>query len=407
MNMELQQILEAIQQQSNALSTLNERINQLETLALHHEADAIYKDALESVVDDTSSLQKTTKGRRTTIENLSAPKEKQEPITITHVVNIPAFDVKILELKPRSVINFLSRVESYETSYLQKANMSTSFSREVQQELIALSDNEFNNTNIGTISIKKFIEITKKFFKPKTQSRFLKLMKDNIYFPYSNVKAVDTNSIGEFRNCVKKYSSDFSMLVELLSCNADHIPPLTNNKETGLIYLFNDNIPFGFGHGVFMQIGFRHGVKEHFKTIDEYIRVFNGKLDEWYELGVNLQPMFDAIKYPDRLPKPKVSKFQQKQSSQIKPNVAVNKIDEDLSSTFSKASSITTSDNATVAELQAVHPEMKPMDKSKRPCYEKALERVCNRPDCKFSHDEAMVQKYRDQLIVKLTNKNT
>jgi hypothetical protein len=87
-------------------------------------------------VDDTSSLQKTTKGRRTTIENLSAPKEKQEPITITHVVNIPAFDVKILELKPRSVINFLSRVESYETSYLQKANMSTSFSREVQQELI-------------------------------------------------------------------------------------------------------------------------------------------------------------------------------------------------------------------------------------------------------------------------------
>jgi hypothetical protein len=345
-------------------------------------------------------MQKTPKSRRTTIENLSAAK-KQEAISITHVMNIPAFEAKILELKPRSVINFLSRVESYETSYLQKANLSNSFSREVQQELIALSDSEFNNTNIGTITIKKFIELTKKHLEPKTQSRFLKLMRENVYFPYSNVKSVDTNSIGELRNCVKKYSSDFTMLVELLSCNADHIPPLTNNKETGLIYLFNDNIPFGLGHGVFTQIGFRKGVKEQFKSIDDYIMVFNNKLDEWYELGVHIQPMFDAIKYPDKLPKPKLSK---QQNQQNKPTVAVNKIDED---TLSKASSITTSENASVAEVQAMHPAMNPVSKSSRPCYEMALERVCKRPDCKFSHDEVLVQKYRDQLIAKLTKKDT
>ena len=404
---DLEQILDAIKQQSTAINNLTERMDNLENLALRHEVDALYQDALESVVGDTPVPEKATKGRRTTIENLSGHKEKQESITITHVVNIPAFEAKISELKPRSVINFLSRVESYEISYQQKANLSNSFSREVQQELIALSDNDFNNTNIGTISIKKFIELTKRHLKPNTQSRFLKLMKESVYFPYSNVKTVDTNSIGEFRNGVKKYSSDFSMLVELLSSNADHIPPLTNNKEAGLIYLFNDNIPFGFGHGVFTQIGFQRGVKNHFKTIDDYINNFNSKLDEWYDLGVNLQPMFDAIKYPDKLPKPKVNKFQHKEPNQIKPNAGINKIDEDSASVISKASSMTTSDNASNAELQALHPEMKPLDKSKRPCYEKALERVCSRPDCKFSHDEAMIQKYRDTLITKLTKRDT
>ena len=152
--MELQQILDAINEQSTLLNNLTERMDQLESSALQREVDAIYQDALESVVEDSSPMQKTPKSRRTTIENLSAAK-KQEAISITHVLNIPAFEAKILELKPRSVINFLSRVESYETSYLQKANLSNSFSREVQQELIALSDSEVNNTNIGTITIKK------------------------------------------------------------------------------------------------------------------------------------------------------------------------------------------------------------------------------------------------------------
>ena len=408
---DINKILEALQQQTTLITSISERLNALEsTVVKHEEIEDIYQDALESIIEeDASSVQKTmgSSRRRTTIENLSISK-KPESIMVTHVVNIPSFDGKISEIKPRSVINFLGKVETYETSHQQKANLSNAFTRDVQQELIGLSEGEYNNTTIGTITIQKFISIARKHLEPKTQSRFLSLMKQNIYFPYCDLKSVDTNTISELRNCIRKYGSDFLMLVELLSSNKDVIPPLTNNKETGLIYLFNDNIPFGFGHGVFTQIGFRHGIKQSFKAIDEYVTIFNNKLDEWYELGVNIQPMFDAIKYPDKLPKPKVGKFQQKQISQVKPNLAVNNIDEDLSSTLSRASSITTSDNASVAEVQAMHPDMmKPIDKSKRPCYEKALERVCNRPDCKFSHDETMVQEYRDRLIAKLTKRDT
>lgn len=400
---DISKILEALQQQTTLITNISERLNILEsTVIKNEEIEEVYQDAVDTIVDeDGTSVQNSTRNsrRRTTIENLSVYR-KQENIVVTHVVNIPAFDGKIIELKPRSVINFLGKVEGYEISHQQKANLSNAFSREVQSELIALSNNEFNNTNIGTITIQRFISIVRKHLEPKTQSRFLQMLKQNLYFPYCNVKSIDTNTVGELRNCIKKYSSDFLMLVELLSSNKSTIPPITNNKETGLIYLFNEGIPFGFGHGVFNQIGFVNGVKQNFKTIEDYVNKFIDRVDGWYNLGVDIQPMFDAVKHPDKLPTQK----ENKSKSFSKPKPAINNLEEDNLSTVSKASSITTSDK-TNPEVYAVHPDMKGIDRAKLPCHQKAIEKECKRPDCKYSHDEEVIQKYRDHLISKLLNK--
>lgn len=402
--MDIEKILEAIQQQTTLITNISNRLQVLEDekIIKQDSIDEIYKEGVESILEeDVSSVQNSIRNsrRRTTIENLSMSK-KPESIVVTHVVNIPSFDGKISEIKPRSVINFLGRVETYETAHQQKANLSNSFTREVQQELIGLSEGEYNNTTVGTITIQRFISIVRKHLEPKTQSRFLIMLKQSIYFPYCNVKEVNTNTVGELRNCIKKYSSDFLMIVELLSSNKSSIPPITNNKETGLIYFFNDGIPFGFGHGVFNQIGFKSGVKQNFKTIEEYINKFNNRIDEWYDLGVDIQPMFDAIKYPEKLPEPK----QNKPKYFNKAKQAVNNLEEDNLSMVSKASSMTSSDK-TNPELYAVHPDMKGVDRSKMPCHQKAIEKDCKRPECKYSHDEEVIQKYRDHLLSKLLNK--
>ena len=98
-----------------------------------------------------------------------------------------------------------------------------------------------------------------------------------------------------FRNMLKQYAEEFLMLLDLYSFNADMIPPINNLKEQGLIYQFNKKIPYGFGEGVYRQIGFTNSIRKTYNTMNDYINDFNNKVDNFYDCTTKVQPLFDAI----------------------------------------------------------------------------------------------------------------
>ena len=101
---------------------------------------------------------------------------------------------------------------------------------------------------------------------------------------------------------LKQYAEEFLMSLDLFSFNTDMIPPINNLKEQGLIHQFNKKIPFGFGEGVYRQIGFSNAIRKTYSTMNDYINDFNSKIDQLYECTTKVQPLFDAILDPNSTP---------------------------------------------------------------------------------------------------------
>jgi len=154
----------------------------------------------------------------------------------TSTLTIPTFDNQLLYLKPRAVIRFTSAAHTYEFTYGIKANLSKCFKYEIQQQLCSCSEGLYNISTIGTITLKDFIKITRKYLQVYTQGAFIKQLSKSSFFPASNITDLDLNTLPTFRNLLKQYTEEFIMLVDLLSNNVDSIPPLINTKDTGLIW---------------------------------------------------------------------------------------------------------------------------------------------------------------------------
>jgi len=190
------------------------------------------------------------------------------------------------------------------------------------------------------------------------------------------------------------------MLVDILSNNVDSIPPIINNKDLGLVWQFNKGIPFGFGEGIYRQVGFSDGKKIAFKTINEYCELVNKKMDEFYEFSNLIIPFFDAITNP--ADKPKMQK-----PVNDKENV---KIMDDISDQDETCTTFSCSSQST--EIDPVNMVISPPNKSKfipsdKPCFKMATDGSCDIQACKYSHDEILIKKCRSELASKLKKFDT
>jgi hypothetical protein len=173
---------------------------------------------------------------------------------------------------------------------------------------------------------------------------------------------------------------------------------VTNKKDLGLIYAFNQQIPFGFAEGVYDQINAKDN-KKKWTTIEEYLIDFDQKVEEYYDHLNNTTSFYDAFKKPTSLPKPYEQKFSSdknkttnfKRSSRNINLLEPPTTDSDLSSVLSCETSTTKSS----ININKVEGEPKP-------CYTKALKGVCDKPNCRHSHDELLIEKQRAEFIANL-----
>ena len=332
------------------------------------------------------------KERRTSLMQGSI--DNEIAANISNIIQIPQCTAELHDLQPRNVIKFISEVQTYQISYNTTANLSRSFKSrsEVALTIIAASEGQYTATNIGTITLDNFVAIVKQHLRVHTQARFLTQMRKYTWFPASNIKKINQHTFGEFRSLMKQYCNDFLMLIDLFAYDDSVIPPISTNSQNGLIHVFNEKVPFNYAAGIYMQIGFNGASKKHFNSMDDYLILFNNKIDELYKLTNMVQPLYDAILDPTRLPHEKVHWKQKQEAAQVK----ITQEDDSKS----RCSDLTTTDT-TNPEVKLIFPDRK--QKSELPCHSYALNNNCTRENCPYSHDKAIIQTYKDTLKAKLT----
>jgi len=385
MNQETEtRILDMLSEISSRLTILEETNQAAYNNTINNELDNLMEE-------DNSVMRKPSRKGSSTLHIA----ENYNPVNnYSSTLNIPAFDNQLMHLKPRAVIRFTAAAHTYEYTYGLKINMSKSFRYEIQQQLCSCSEGQYNMSTIGTITLKDFIKITRKFLQVYTQASFIKQLTKSSYFPATVIKDLNLEALPTFRNLIKQYSEEFIMLVDLLSNNVESIPPIVNTKDLGLIWQFNRSIPFGFGEGLYRQIGFKDGKKITFKNINEYCELVNKRMDEFYEYSNLIIPFFDAITNPNDKPKElKITK------ENIK-NINLFEDGEDDSRT-------TFSTNSLLSDIDVVNVVPAPMNRPKfqasnRPCFRIATDGICEINGCKYSHDTDQIKKCRQELMAKL-----
>jgi hypothetical protein len=187
------------------------------------------------------------------------------------------------------------------------------------------------------------------------------------------------------------------MLVDLLSNNVESIPPIVNTKDLGLIWQFNRSIPFGFGEGLYRQIGFKDGKKITFKNINEYCELVNKRMDEFYEYSNLIIPFFDAITNPNDKPKElKITKENIKNINLFEDEGG------DSYTTFSTSSLLSDIDVVNVVPAPNNINNKPKFQTTDRPCFRMATDGICETSTCRYSHDTELIKKCRQELMNKL-----
>ena len=364
-------------------------------------------DQLDELSFDNNVLKKPSRKGSSTLHQAETYQPQNANLTYTNTLQIPTFDNVLISLKPRAVVKFTAAAHTYEYTNKIKVNLSQAFQYEIQQQLVASSQGTYNASTIGTISLENFIKIARLHQQVYTQASFLKKIQRNAIFPATTITNVDLITFPTFRNLIKQYSEEYLMLVDLFSSNIDTIPPLNAIKGVGLIWQYNQGIPFGFGTGLYNQIGFTNNKKLTYSTMNEYIDLFNNKVDNLYAATNNVQPLFDAIMDPTikpRLPKPFRDKAGYPNNNNHNFNAKranVNYIDDDIDS--SDSSSMTSHSTGYSNDVNAfpTPPGQKILPKD-RPCHKMATEGVCAKKECYWSHNVELVIAYRKELLDKL-----
>ena len=377
------------------LSEISTRLTVLED-----NTQEVFSNSVLDNLDNVNGSRVFTKQSRKGSSTLHVAENYIPTSNYTSTLTIPTFDNQLVYLKPRAVSRFTSAAHTYECTYGIKANLSKCFKYEIQQQLCSCSDDQYNISTIGTITLKDFIKITRKFLQVYTQGSFIKQLTKSSYFPTSNVTELDLTTLPTFRNLLKQYSDEFVMLVDLLSNNVDSIPPLINTRDTGLIWQFNRTIPFGFGEGLYRQIGFNDGKKVTFKTINEYCDLVNKKMNDFHEFANLIIPFFDAITNP--ADKPKMLKLPTKENVKM-----LDDTDEDDTSTvFSSATQLTENDIVNLIPGNN-KPKFPVIERTDKPCFRMATDGTCDAQPCKYSHSPELINKCRTELINKLKKHGT
>ena len=355
-------------------------------------------------------LPKMPNPRRSTISE-ARKSRRVIPKAINSVYNVKQCEAKLYDLEPVKIARFIGAVNTYQITYQITANLSESFPQvRTQQALIAASNGLYNSTNIGTITLNHFQDIVKQHLQVHTFAGFKDAMIKACEFPAANISELTPKTYALFRSLFMQYISEFETVYDLLSYNKSSIPPTNNTKNTGLIWIFNQPIPFDFGEGIYDQIAFTvDGGKRKWSTITDYLQEVESKLEEFYKDLSQTQHFYDAIKKPTKLPRP-VKNFQRNSYNNNTPNNhnnhsrtrnQVQELDIDELSISSRTTTKSTSEtNSISADLMQISDEGHRVTA----CYSMVFKGECKKlKNCQYSHDPKIIKECKAKLLKQLS----
>jgi hypothetical protein len=256
--------------------------------------------------EDKTSNARYKAGRRTSLLGSTTVRVDEDIPTTGNQTNIIRFDqntpswrdIKLQSLQVRSIVQFFQKVKDYTRSNKIKPVLLSMISN-VKTRLVAnynsLARRDKKKVIITELDLAdmeddEIIEVIIASVRPNSLDTFLRLLKRNVEFKFPfenyNPSAID---FGPFEQALYMYRNQFLTTFELLAEGnlLRNIPPISNDKEIGVIRAFTNNIPLGYGAAVYRNLP-----KKEYEHLEDFLQDFFERVSlhsKWGENSRELQ----------------------------------------------------------------------------------------------------------------------
>lgn len=271
-----------------SMMTTKKRVQKKKSATTPDPSSGGSSDSSSSSSEDSTSKRKPS-GKRDSILRRAVRGAANPLNRVQYTQPMPPHTIHLNNLSVQAIHRFLNDIAAYQASYSVRLPVSTLIHQVVKDHLIANSKGKLTETNFHVLRGQKLLTILQKEIMPRDKLSFYKLMDRNVKFEI-NLNGYKPSTIIDFQplyNAILVYKRKFITVFELLSekNDEDNIPAI-ENKDNGLIQLFNSKIDFNYGRNVWASLK-----NKRFDTLYLFDKAFTQELQKDYETYVKAKTM--------------------------------------------------------------------------------------------------------------------
>lgn len=198
---------------------------------------------------DTRGSKNPTRRLTMTEREINSAEDAKVDVQITRPQ--PRFDhIKLESLHMEKIIRFIDETVEYQSAYSIKLPVGTLLSPKVRDQLLA-HNKELTDKKFYELSFKKLLTYLYAEVQPKSKLSFRRMLQKYARFEAPPGFNPYNSSFKPFYTALLLYRRTFTRTYEILAVDNLTNVPKADNKPGGLIKVFIDAIPFGYGHSVF------------------------------------------------------------------------------------------------------------------------------------------------------------
>ena len=196
---------------------------------------------------------------------------------------LPSYEhIMLKSLTPRSVIAYVQAVYDYVSQYNVAFKLTSRIETNVRDCIISRNAAILDEYNFHTLDNQQVVKILQYTVRPRSKDEFIENMQKYVKFRQIGEGAPD--NFQNFYDALSRYRRLFVFYYEFMSENNAENVPHCNTKRNGLIHMFTNEIPSGYGQN-------RSNVlkQQKFTDIKQFIECFWVEVEEDYRRSKDLK----------------------------------------------------------------------------------------------------------------------
>ena len=344
--------------------------------------------------------------RRDTIHLRSvrkAEEDSQRPVVHASVASYEHISIKKLNLP--NFFKFFEAALLYQQREHITLPLPTLVDELVRNQLISKNRGILDEPSFFMLTQEDLYDVMQKVFAPVDRIDFIDKLTKNVEFVFSAHFRPSPEYFQPFYDALILYATRFLKIYEVLAHKRlnDAVIPRCDNKENGLVKIYNSKIPYEFGARLLVLMD-----KTKWDDIYMFIKDFTAVVDKMRDISEQtkiLRRLFGGTQYEAKKFDQKLQQLQQLQSMPVESGdhddawhdaraALAEEVDDELT--------------GMLAALQQPHGrepfKKEPYDKGALPkdplvCITKLLYGTCSKATCSYSHKEDLIAKKRVQFM--------
>ena len=385
-----------------------------------------YTDALDEEDEgeyfDATGLPKTPKlgssrgssNRRDTlhVRNLKFAESTAQ----TPAMHVTIKSADYIQYKTSSIPNFIKFWDEVRTYILTEKvrphNIPSLIHKDIVRRLVSGDYANLGGGKFGNLSMDELYAVTQREFRPTDRIEFMKKLDDNTSFEFTSHYRPTAEFFVPFYDALLLYLAKFNEVYDILvfGIRDEQILPRCDTKPGGLIKAFAAKVPYQFANNILLLLP-----EQKWKSLSAFLHVFRAKLELCKEDSLcarRLRRLYGGTDYESRKHDTQRREQKLQQMQDVDPPEFEDRYDDSAEESAEDPDRVDTMLAAAMYPPRAKDQQQKP--RSGKPgapydssgprdplaCLTKILHGVCNKKPCSYSHNEELVIKKRQEILL-------